>query len=152
MYTLYSRRSILVIVAVVVADCSHIKFTFLSDAGLRNRTKTCTYKLSVDIYLRVNMTVLHTFRVLILTCSQISHCLSLIKCCSFIITYVHSGLHARGLCDTTIQAVFRSVRRHGLCMLHMHGGVLPQSKTDKKFTDFCAEAPALVSVPLIYQL
>jgi len=35
-------------------------------------------------------------------------------------------------------------------MLHVHGEALPQSKTSKKLMDFCAKAPVLVSVPLIY--
>jgi len=34
-------------------------------------------------------------------------------------------------------------------MLHLHGGFLRQSKTGRKFMDFCAEAPILFSVPLI---
>ena len=62
-------------------------------------------------------------------------------------------LRGHGLCETAIQAVFRSVilvRLLYASPAYLHGGSLLESKTGKRFMAFCAVATRLASALLVY--
>jgi len=61
--------------------------------------------------------------------------------------YALKILQAHGLCEKSIQAVFRCVIPARFCVLHLHGAALLEPKTDKTFMDFCAKVPGLASAP-----